>query len=90
MHPDGKGTDTLRPDYKDLAQMSVLPPADQRFVRQQLAALPARINEAREREMGEMVGKLKEVSDAAFVRGATATCSRLTCCDSLFSWGMGS
>ena len=51
-------------DYKLLATMSVLPLADQKFVRQQLAVLPARLNQAKERETAEMMGKLKEVSDS--------------------------
>lgn len=40
----------------------ILPPADQRFVRQQLATLPARVSFAKEKETAEMMGKLKDVS----------------------------
>ena len=39
-----------------------LSPQDRRHVQRELAALPARINAAKESEMGEMMGKLKEVT----------------------------
>ena len=42
--------------------MKNLPLADQKFVRQQLAILPPRITAAKDAEMAEMMGKLKEVS----------------------------
>jgi tetratricopeptide (TPR) repeat protein len=48
-------------DYKELSKMSNLPAQDQKIVRTALATLPARINAAKEKEMGEMMGKLKEV-----------------------------
>ena len=41
--------------------MPSLPPQDRKIVQQALSALPARINHAKEKEMGEMMGKLKEV-----------------------------
>jgi tetratricopeptide (TPR) repeat protein len=49
-------------DYKLLSQMSNLPPGDRNIVQQQLKQLPPRTKAAQEKEMGEMMGKLKEVS----------------------------
>lgn len=34
---------------------------DRKIVQKALSALPARINQAKEKEMGDMMGKLKEV-----------------------------
>lgn len=52
-------------DYKTLHQMEkTLPPRDRRTVQEKLRELPGRINVAREKEMGEMMGKLKDVSSA--------------------------
>ena len=42
--------------------MENLSPQDRRSVQKELASLPARINAAKESEMGEMMGKLKEVT----------------------------
>lgn len=50
-------------DYKLLAGMENLPPSDRKVVQKALRELPARISKAKEVEMGEMMGKLKEVSD---------------------------
>lgn len=41
--------------------MSDLPPQDKEVVHQALSALPARINQAKDKELGDMMGKLKEV-----------------------------
>lgn len=49
-------------DYKELLQLKILPPQDERLAQERLRELPALINIAREREMGEMMGKLKDVS----------------------------
>lgn len=54
-------------DYKQLLEMAsggggVLPPSDVKEVRRMLAELPGRTAVAREREIGEMMGKLKDVS----------------------------
>lgn len=49
-------------DYKELASMANLPPQDQKVVQRGLRELPPRIQAARENEMGEMMGKLKDVS----------------------------
>jgi hypothetical protein len=49
-------------DYKELIELDNLPPADEKVVRNALRTLPAQINEAKEKEMGEMMGKLKDVS----------------------------
>lgn len=51
-------------DYKTLAAMDNLPPDDKRVVLKALRELPARINQAREKEMSEMMGKLKDVSQS--------------------------
>jgi len=49
-------------DYQTLAAMENLPAADQRIVQRALLELPDRIKEAREKEMAEMMSKLKGVS----------------------------
>ena len=49
-------------DYKVLASLQTLSADDMRVVTKSLRELPERINNAREQEMGEMLGKLKEVS----------------------------
>lgn len=53
-------------DYKLLstpAYFNTLPLSDQKTVRQALASLPPRINEAKEKEVGDMMGKLKELGN---------------------------
>ena len=55
-------------DYKVLSQMWNLPAGDRKIVQQQLKQLPARTKAAQDREMGEMMGKLKEVSFAEFAQ----------------------
>lgn len=50
-------------DYKLLAKMDNVSPGDRKLVQQQLRALPARVNEAKEKETAEMWGKLKDVSE---------------------------
>ena len=49
-------------DYKTLVSMDNLPPDDRRVAQKALQELPARINQAREKETSEMMGKLKDVS----------------------------
>lgn len=49
-------------DYRELSQIPNLPAQDKKIVHSALSSLPARINVAKETEMGEMMGKLKEVS----------------------------
>lgn len=49
-------------DYKELIAMDNLPPSDKKIVQKALRELPERINKAREKEMAEMMGKLKDVS----------------------------
>lgn len=49
-------------DYKELMKMGNLPPGDEKVVRNALRSLPARINQAKDNEMAEMMGKLKDVS----------------------------
>lgn len=51
-------------DYKTLVSMDNLPPDDRRVAQKALQELPARINQAREKETSEMMGKLKDVSHA--------------------------
>lgn len=48
-------------DYNRLAHMPNLPAQDDKIVQRALSSLPSRINAAKEKEMGEMMGKLKEV-----------------------------
>lgn len=43
--------------------MKILTAADRKIVQRQLMLLPPRTKAAQEKEMGEMMGKLKEVSD---------------------------
>lgn len=43
--------------------MTVLPVADMRFVRMQLVSLPAKVKEAQGKEVGEMMGKLKDLGN---------------------------
>ena len=50
-------------DYKVLASVADLPPQDRKIVQAALRELPGRVKEAREREMGEMMGKLKELGN---------------------------
>ncbi|MCJ1433356.1 hypothetical protein MMC27_002716 [Xylographa pallens] len=50
-------------DYKELSKMPDLPVQDQKIVRAALATLPSRINAAKDKEMGEMMGKLKELGN---------------------------
>ncbi|MCJ1283244.1 hypothetical protein MMC26_002572 [Xylographa opegraphella] len=50
-------------DYKELSKMPDLPVQDQKIVRAALASLPSRINAAKDKEMGEMMGKLKELGN---------------------------
>lgn len=58
-------------DYKTLAGMTNLATGDRKTVQAQLRALPPRVKEAQEREMGEVWGKLKDVSSASCARLAT-------------------
>lgn len=73
-------------DYKTLAAMETLPPEDRRIVQKALRELPERINGAREKEMADMMGKLKEVSVAfcSVVGNISLTIGFLA-----GSWGMG-
>lgn len=64
----------VSPDYKALSQMRNLTEADRIVVQRQLRGLPPRIKEAQEKEMGEMMGKLKQV------RAFHATLSRMLTC----------
>lgn len=50
-------------DYRELAGMTNLPAQDRKIVQQALSTLPARINAAKEKEMGDMMGKLKELGN---------------------------
>ncbi|KAL1960420.1 hypothetical protein VTO42DRAFT_7719 [Malbranchea cinnamomea] len=50
-------------DYKELLQLKVLPPQDERMVREKLRELRPRLNAAKEKEMAEMLGKLKELGN---------------------------
>lgn len=57
-----KDATNMLKDYKVLSQMKTLPAADKKLAQRQLVQLPARTKAAQEKEMGEMMGKLKQVS----------------------------
>lgn len=50
-------------DYKTLSQMQNLSAADRKIVQQQLISLPPRTKAAQEKEVGEMMGKLKQLGN---------------------------
>ncbi|KAL8830448.1 MAG: hypothetical protein Q9170_005731 [Blastenia crenularia] len=50
-------------DYQSLSSSSSLPPSDMKVVNTALRTLPPQIATAKEREMGEMMGKLKELGN---------------------------
>lgn len=50
-------------DYKAAAKFQSLPTPDRKVVQKALADLPPRIQEAKDKEMGDMLGKLKEVGN---------------------------
>ncbi|PMD19005.1 tetratricopeptide repeat protein-like protein 1 [Hyaloscypha hepaticicola] len=50
-------------DYKTLSNMPNLPPGDRKIVQQQLKQLPPRTKATQEKEVGEMMGKLKELGN---------------------------
>ncbi|KAH0547665.1 hypothetical protein FGG08_000154 [Glutinoglossum americanum] len=50
-------------DYKLLSKMDNLPSADRKKVQSQLLALPPRLDAAKEAEVGQMMGKLKELGN---------------------------
>lgn len=54
-------------DYQALAEIENLPADDKRVVQRALRELPERINQAREKEMGDMMGKLKDVSTSSLI-----------------------
>ncbi|CAG8087689.1 unnamed protein product [Penicillium salamii] len=49
-------------DYQGLVAIETVSADDKRIAQRELRELPARISEAREKEMGDMMGKLKDVS----------------------------
>lgn len=54
----------LSPDYQTLSPLSsTLAPSDAKIVNTALRSLPAQIAAAKEKEMGEMMGKLKELGN---------------------------
>ncbi|KAL8831945.1 MAG: hypothetical protein Q9191_000585 [Dirinaria sp. TL-2023a] len=58
--------------------MANLPAQDKKIVQQALSTLPARINAAKEKEMGDMMGKLKEACLIEIAApNAMLTCSQL-------------
>lgn len=50
-------------DYKLLASMQELSPTDRRRVQTALRVLPPKLNAAKDHEMGEMMGKLKDLGN---------------------------
>ncbi|PQE13757.1 tetratricopeptide repeat 1 protein [Rutstroemia sp. NJR-2017a BVV2] len=61
-HPSRRLIHPPNPDYKLLSSMNNLSTSDRQLVKTQLRLLPARTKAAQEREMGEMMGTLKQVS----------------------------
>jgi hypothetical protein len=49
-------------DYQILAGMDTLPQDEKRIVQRALRELPERLNQAKDKEMGEMMSKMKDVS----------------------------
>lgn len=49
-------------DYKALLSLDYLSTSEQKAVRQELQELPTKLNAAKEKEMGDVMGKLKDVS----------------------------
>lgn len=49
-------------DYQLLNAMETLPSDEKRIVQKALRELPARVNEAKDKEIGEMMSKMKDVS----------------------------
>lgn len=49
-------------DYQFLATMDILPAEEKRIVQRALRELPEHLNVAKEKEMGEMMSKMKDVS----------------------------
>ncbi len=56
-------TEGITIDYKTLSTMPSLSVQDKRYVTQQLRVLHPRIEAAKQKEMGEMMGKLKELGN---------------------------
>ncbi|OBT88294.1 hypothetical protein VE02_03421 [Pseudogymnoascus sp. 03VT05] len=50
-------------DYKELSKMSNLSPADRKVIQRQLILLPPRTKAAQEKEMGDMMGQLKQLGN---------------------------
>ncbi|KAI9781651.1 MAG: hypothetical protein M1839_005868 [Geoglossum umbratile] len=50
-------------DYRLLSKMDHLPPADRKTVQSRLLSLPARLDAAKQAEIGQMMGKLKELGN---------------------------
>ena len=50
-------------DYKQLILMPELQPTDRNVVQKALRGLPPRLDEAKNKEMGEMMGKLKDLGN---------------------------
>ena len=64
-------------DFKETLQLGVIPSADRKLVQGQLAALGPRIGVAKEQEMAEMMGKLKEVGPPLNVLNDGLICAQL-------------
>ncbi|KAI9770552.1 MAG: hypothetical protein M1840_003142 [Geoglossum simile] len=50
-------------DYKLLSEMDNIPPADRKIVQSQLLSLAPRLDAAKQAEIGQMMGKLKELGN---------------------------
>jgi tetratricopeptide (TPR) repeat protein len=75
-------------DYKTLSAMTNLTSADEKIVRTQLRTLPPRVKAAQETEMGEMWGKLKDVSAVLFRTSPVTYLGKLLTASNVGSWAM--
>jgi tetratricopeptide (TPR) repeat protein len=76
--PEAKWSDlgTALADYTTLSKppyFDILPPSDQKTVRRALVELRPRVEEAKNKEVGEMMGKLKQVGDGILGRFGLST-----------------
>lgn len=60
-------------DYQVLDKIQTLSTDDKRIVQRALRELPSRINEAKEKEMGEMMSKMKDVSTVFLLTSSMLT-----------------
>lgn len=66
-------------DYTELKELDNLPRSDMKTVEMGLRTLPPRVTAARDKEMGEMMGKLKDVSTSSFICRSISCFAHLCC-----------